>query len=461
MTTTKKRKASKKKITLPASLQRVNLDAAGIDIGASFHYVAVPIDRDPQPVRRFEAFTAELYQLANWLAQCGIKTVAMESTGVYWIPLFQILESRGIEVKLVNARYVKNVPGRKSDILDCQWLQELHTYGLLAGSFRPANDICVLRSYLRHRDNLIKQAATHIHHMQKSLSEMNIQLQNVISEITGFTGMRIIHAILQGERDFCKLAELKHHTIKSSVEEIAKSLQGDYRAEHLFSLKQSLELYEFYREKIDQCDEEIVKQLRSFEQKVDLAQHPLAKPKRVKPQRNEPKFDIRTELYRISGVDLTKIPGISTLTAQTIIAEIGLDMSKWPTEKHFASWLGLSPNKEISGGKILRDRTRKVVNRATEALRMAAYNLKSSQSALGAYYRRLTARLDKPKAITAAAHKLARLVYRMLKYGQQYVDIGIDAYEQKYRDRLLKSVKKRAATLGYELAPKQTVNLVS
>lgn len=454
-----KSKAKKpKKVTLPDSLKRVQLNAAGIDIGASFHYVAVPVDRDEQPVRRFEAFTTDLYALADWLKQCQIETVVMESTGVYWIPLFQILESRGFEVKLVNARHTKNVPGRKSDVLDCQWLQELHTYGLLSGSFRPTDDIVVLRSYLRHRDNLIKQSATHIHLMQKALSQMNIKLHNVISDITGVTGMRIIHALLAGERDLTKLAELKDWRIRKSSEEIAKSLVGDYRREHLFALKQAVELYQCYREKIDQCDEQILAHLQSFDSKTDLSStKEIDKPKRKKPQRNEPKIDLNQQLYRISGVDLTKIDGISILSAQTIISEIGLDMSKWPTEKHFASWLGLSPNKEISGGKVLKNGTRKVVNRAAQALRMAAFNLKNSKSALGAYYRRLCLRLGSAKAITATAHKLARIVYRMLKFGEAYTDVGLQAYQQNYRDRVVKNLIRRASTLGFQLIPKQDI----
>ena len=462
MTREKKKKPKKsaaiKKTDLPASLQHVNLNAAGIDVGSTEHFVAVPEDRDSEPVQNFGAFTADLYRLADWLAECGIETVVMESTGVYWIALFQILEVRGFEVKLVNAKHVKNVTGRKSDILDCQWLQQLHTYGLLSGSFRPQDSICVLRSYLRHRDNLIQICTTHIQHMQKALIQMNVLLHNVISDITGVTGLKIIRAILEGERDGVKLASLKDHRIKSSVNEIAKSLEGDYRQEHLFALRQSLELYAFYHKLLDECDQVIQTHMQQFEPKVDTKEKPLA-PRRSshrKPQRNEPKVDWRTALYKMSGVDLTRIDGIDILTAQTIISEVGFDMSPWTTQKHFASWLGLSPNNKVSGGKVIGKGRRKVVNRAAQALRMAAQSLKNSKTALGAFFRRLRARLGPAKAITATAHKLSRIVYRMLKFGQEYVDRGEQYYEERYRLRVIKSLQKRAQTLGFELVEKNS-----
>src|SRR5688572_174342 len=322
-----KKSASIKKTDLPASLQQVNLNAAGIDVGSAEHFVAVPEDRDSESVQRFGAFTADLYRLADWLKHCGIETVVMESTGVYWIALFQILEVCGFEVKLVNAKHVKNVRGRKTDIVDCQWLQQLHTYGLLSGSFRPEDAICVLRSYLRHRANLIQICTTHIQHMQKALTQMNILLHNVISDITGVTGLRIIRAILEGERDGVKLASLKDYRIKSSANEIAKSLEGDYREEHLFVLRQSLELYEFYHEKLDECDHKIQTHMQQFEPKVNIKEKPLAarKTSHRKPQRNEPKVDWRTALYQMSGVDLTRIDGIDILTSQTLISEVGFD----------------------------------------------------------------------------------------------------------------------------------------
>jgi len=446
-------KRRSKKPALPSGLEHINVDAAGIDIGSEFHVVAVPTDRDPQPVRSFRCFTSDLYRMAQWLQTCGIKTVAMESTGVFWIPVFQILESQGFEVKLVNARHVKNVPGRKTDVQDCQWLQQLHTYGLLKGSFRPTNDICVLRSYLRQRDNLIRTAATHVQRMQKALTEMNLQLHKVISDITGITGSRILQAIFSGERDPLVLAKLKHYQIKSPEEDIAKALEGDYRQEHLFVLKQEWDLYHVYQQKILDCDQQIEAHLSTFEDKVNPLEKPLGPSRRtqLRPKDNEPHFDLRTHLYRITGIDFTQIQGFQVLTAQTLVSEIGLDMSRWPNEKHFCSWLGLSPDNRITGGKIKKRKTRKVVSRAAVAFRLAAQALSHSQSALGAYHQRMKYRLGAPKAITATAHKLARLYYRMMKYGQAYVDEGLEVYEQNYKERMLKNLKKKAKALGYEL----------
>lgn len=435
------------------SLPPLNLNAAGIDIGNSAHYVAVPADRDSEPVRKFACFTADLYRVADWLEQCGIETIAMESTGVYWIPLFQILEARGFDVKLVNARQVKNLPGRKTDMLDCQWLQKLHTFGLLNNSFRPTDQICILRSYWRQRDNLITATSTCVQHMQKALTEMNIQLANVISDISGWTGLAIIRAILGGERDPQKLAKLRHERIRASKEEIAKSLEGNWREELLFNLRQALELYDFYQEKIKDCDLRIQQHLKTFQSKVDQTVIVAAAKKRKQATGNVPQFDLSSELHRITGVDLTRIDGINVLTAQTIISEIGLDMTKWKTEKNFASWLGLCPDHAITGGKILKRGTRHVINRASDALRMASRALLRSKSALGSNYRRLRTQLGAPKAITAMAHKLARLTYRMLKYGADYVDKGMDHYEAKYRQTKLLWLKKRAAELNMALVP--------
>lgn len=310
----KQRRKKQKKQSKSFSI--INPDAVGIDIGSAEHWVAVPADRDQHPVRKFKCFTADLHNMADWLNKCGIKTIAMESTGVYWIPAFQILESSGFEVKLVNAKHVKNVPGRKTDVLDCQWLQRLHCFGLLSGSFRPENSICVLRSYWRHRDNLIRYAGSHVQHMQKALTEMNIQLHKVISDIAGLTGMRIIRAILEGERDTVKLANMKHGRIRSSTNEIAKSLEGDYRSEHLFALKQAVELYDFYQKQISACDQQIEDYLIQFDSKLDLDAHPIPPTKRKhrKPQGNEPHFDLRTHLYRITGVDFTQIDGLNALS---------------------------------------------------------------------------------------------------------------------------------------------------
>lgn len=436
----------------------LNLDAAGIDVGAREHYVAVPADRAAPAVRCFGAFTQDLHRLAQWLLQCGIKTVAMESTGVYWIPLYQILESYGLGVKLVNARHVKHVPGRKTDVQDCQWLQQLESFGLLSGSFRPEAKICILRSYMRQREMLIRNAGRHIQQMQKALTQMNLKLHQVISDLSGHTGLRIVRAIVAGERDGLKLAGLKDRRIKSDVSTIAKALQGDYRTEHLFALKQGLELYDYYQQKIAECDAEICKELQTLETRGTVGPVLKRKPR----SRHHPiAFDSQAELYRILGVDLTRIDGLNESTAQLILAELGLDIcQKWPTERQFTSWLGLCPNNEISGGKLLKRGTRKVVNRVANALRMCAQSLLNSKSALGAYARRMRTRKDTPVAITATAHKLARLIYRTLKYGEEYVDAGGDIYEAKYKARLLKSLQRKAKSLGYQLVTYQTLDAV-
>jgi transposase len=445
------------------NLPVLNPNAAGIDIGADSHWVSVPPERDAQPVRRFGCFTSDLYALAKWLKECQVQTVVMESTGVYWIPLFQILETQGLEVKLVNAHHVKTVPGRKSDVLDCQWLQQLHSYGLLSGSFRPDDQICVLRSYIRQRDTLIRSASTHVQRMQKALTQMNLQLHRVISDITGTTGMAIIRAIVHGEKDPQVLASLKHHRIKSSVSDIAKALTGDYRVEHIFVLQQELQLYEVYQTALAECDRQIEQCLAQFADQVDVETSPLARPKsrRHKPQGNQPDFDLRTHLYRISGVDFTQIDGLGILTVQTILSEVGLDPTRFPSVKHFCSWLGLSPGSNITGGKVKSSRTRPVVNRAANAFRMAAQALKNSRSALGAFYRRLRSRLGTPKAITATAHKLARIFYYLWTRGEAYVDPGVDYYEQKYQERLVHNLTRKAHSLGFELVPQSVTDSVS
>jgi len=441
----------------PKHLQHINVHAAGIDVGSRSHFVAVPEKPDEECVREFEAFTSDLHRLADWLEECGIETVVMESTGVYWIPLFELLESRGFEVKLVNARHVKNVPGRKTDVLDCQWLQQLHTYGLLEGAFRPPEQICALRAYLRQRSTLVRYAASHIQHMQKALNQMNVMLHTVVSDITGVTGMKIIRAILQGERDPHLLATFRDRRCKENENTIAKALEGNYREEHLFSLKQAVELFDIYQEKIAQCDREIEKILNQFGDKVDMEEQALpTRPKKRKPSRNEPKFDLRTHLYRVSGVDLTRIDGITAYTALTIISEIGLDMSPWKTEKHFASWLGLCPGNKISGGKRISGKSKPTANRAAVALRLAAQSLYNSHSALGAFLRRQKARLGAPKVITATAHKVARLVYTLLKHGTEYVDAGQDYYEEQYRQRVIYNLKRRAKQMGFCLVEKET-----
>jgi transposase len=438
--------------TLPPELRRVNLNAAGVDVGATSHYVAVPAGRDPDgdDVRTFGAFTADLYALADWLTQCGIETVAMESTGVYWIPLFELLSARGFEVHLVDPRQLKHVPGRKTDVLDCQWIQQLHTFGLLTAAFRPADQVCVLRSYLRQRAMLVTYAAHHIQHMQKALEQMNVKLPHVINDITGVTGRAIIRAILDGQRDPRQLATLRDPHCKADPETIARALEGTWRPEHLFALRQAFELVAFYQQQIGACDHEIEAQLLRFEDK--RGGQPLAAPARPrKVRRAGLGFEARVHLHRLTGVDLTRLDGIDAATALKIVAEIGVDMTRWPTEKQFAAWLGLAPSSKITGGKQLSGRTKPSANRAAAALRLAASSLYHSRSALGAFHRRMKARLGAPKAITATAHKLARLIYRMLRFGTDYVDVGQDYYERRYRHRVVSNLTRRAHQLGYTL----------
>jgi len=449
MSTHKQRKQRKKRIN--KHLEQVNLFAAGIDIGSTSHYVSVPAELDDQPVREFPCFTGDLNRMADWLVKIGIKTVAMESTGVYWIPAFEILEERGLEVLLVNARHVKNVPGRKSDVQDCQWLQQLHTYGLLRGAFRPDEEVVALRAYMRQREMLVQRSADHIRHMQKALRLMNLLLDNVVSDIKGETGMKIIRAILAGERDPLVLAKFRNGRCKKSEQVIAASLVGHYRDEHLFSLKQAVELYDTYQQQIDCCDAAIEAQLERMGSGNDRGDIPPTKKQKTK---SSPAFDVRGDIYRMTGVDLTQIDGLNETSVLKIISETGITVSAWPTEKHFSSWLGLSPGNKITGGKVLSSKTKPSANRAAEAFRVAAFGMFNSKSALGAYCRRQRARLGAPKAITATAHKIARTFYSMLKNGSEYVDQGQDYYEQQYRNRMTKNLKKRAADMGFELIPK-------
>jgi transposase len=441
----------------------IHPNAAGIDIGATEVFVAVPDDRDREPTRSFNTFTDDLQTLAQWLKECRIETIAMESTGVYWIPLFQILEASGFEVCLVNARHVKNVPGRKTDVKDCQWLQYLHSVGLLRASFRPRQEVCAVRSLLRHRDNMIKITSIHVQHMQKALTQMNLQIHHVISDITGVTGLAIVDAILAGERNPHKLAGLRNKRIRADKDTIAKSLVGDYRPEHIFTLKQALASYRHYQRMILECDMEIEQYLSNFESRIDPEENRPKAPKhgRRKPRNSEPNFDLRTHLYRIFGTDLTGVPGISTLTAHVIFTEIGTDIAKFPTADHFCSWLGLCPNNKISGGKILSSRVRPGSNRVAQALRMAANSLWRTESYLGHYFRRLRAKLGAPKAITATAHKIARIVYHLLKHRKSFDGTVFAEHDQKHATRLKARLSFQAKALGFKLVPVDSVQGVS
>ena len=452
----KRRKRSKLRSfqvqSLPKQLQHINLNAAGIDIGSEQHMVAVPEGRDEVSVREFGTFTADLKAIADWLQQCGVTTVAMESTGVYWIPLFELLERRGFEVKLVDARHVKNVSGRKSDVLDCQWIQQLHTYGLLAGAFRPPDDVCVLRSYLRQREMLIQTASMHIQHMQKALQQMNLLLHNVVSDITGVTGMNIIKAILAGERDPQVLANLRDKHCQNSRAIIAKSLVGNYRVEHLVALCQAVDLYEIYQAKITDCDKAIVKHLDKQPDITDSTPPPAEK--RIKArERIRSGVDVRDLLFRKSGVDLFAIPGLAADTLLVLTSEVGFDLSAWKTVKHFTSWLSLCPGTKISGGKVLSRKVKRNPNRAAQAFRMAAATQARSKTALGAFYRRIKSRTSGKQAITATAHKIARIYYALLTQGTTYVEFGQQAYEQKYQERRLQHLKTQAKSLGFQLVP--------
>jgi len=444
-----------RRTTRAATPPILNPHAAGIDVGATEIYVCVPLERDPQPIRRFGTFTQELLAVAAWLQQCGVTSVAMESTGVYWIPLYQILEARGLAVCLVNARHVKNVPGRKTDVQDCQWLQYLHSVGLLRASFRPPETVCAVRSLLRHRDNLVRLAAGHTQHIQKALTQMNLQLHHVISDVTGVTGLAILDAILAGERDPHVLAGHRDRRIKASPDTIAKALVGDYRPEHLFTLRQSLEAYRHYQRLIGECDVEVQALLAPSASAVDPAAQPLppATTTHRKPQGNAPRFDLRTELYRILGTDLTQVAGLSTATVYTLFAELGTDLRKFPSSKHFASWLGLCPDNRISGGKVLSVQTRHVKHRVAQALRMAAQSLYRSHSVLGAFFRRMRAKLGAPKAITATAHKLARVLYHLLTTREPYAESQLAKAEDVYRKRIESRLHAQARALGYQLVP--------
>lgn len=449
-----KRRKPKSKEALPI----VHGDAAGIDIGADEHYVAVPADRDVQPVRSFKSFTKGLHALADWLGELGVTTVAMESTGVYWVPLYEILEERGIEACLVNAKHVRNVPGRKTDVLDCQWLQRLHAAGLLRASFRPTAEFVTLRSYLRQRESLMKNATTQVQHMHKALTLMNVQIQRVIADITGKTGMAIVRAIVAGERDPARLAQHRDPRCRASVETIEASLSGHYQPEHIFTLQQALQLYDQLQAMIGECDRRIDAQLDQIRAALpEIDGPPPPKRKRKKSRSKEFLPDIHDSLYAITGgVDLTVTSGLGDLTVLQIIAEIGTDMSAWPTAKHFASWAALAPSSRVTGGKSYKTRRPYTATRVAQILRLAALNAGRTSTAIGAFYRRKAGSIGKGKAIVATANKLARIIYTLLKRRTPYNDPGADAYEQRYRERAIRALKRRADALGYQVIAEQS-----
>ena len=451
--------SDKRKQTKPAGLPIVHDRAAGIDIGSRFHVVVVSPELSEEPVQTFQAFTSDLQRMADWLIATGIKTVAMESTGVYWVAAYEILESRGLEVILANAREARSVPGRKSDVNDAQWLQRLHACGLLRASFRPASDIAALRAYLRSRERHLDYAAAHIQHMQKALTFMNLQLHHGISDVTGATGMRIIRAIVAGERDPDKLALMRDRGCKASIETVRAALVGHYQPEHVFALTQALALYDFYQKCVGECDARIEQVLATLNAERQMPEVPLPKPRHRTKQPNAVNFDVRTAMYQLAGTDLTQIHGIGPFLALRLVAECGTDLSRWPTAKHFTSWLTLSPGCKISGGKVLSAHTRKTSNRLTVALRLAATTVGRTNTALGAFYRRLAARIGNAKAVTATARKIAILFYNAMRFGMNYSDPGADHYEQQYRERVVKQLHRRAAQFGFTLQPEMSTTV--
>jgi transposase len=452
MNRTQRREMTRKIQSEDLSLEVVHPDAAGIDIGNESHYVAVPSTRDSQPVRRFGCTTAELKAMADWLKQCRIRTIALQSTGVYWVSVYDILEEAGFEVYLVNARETKNLPGRKSDVQESQWLMKLHTYGLLRNSFRPSQEIRRLRTYWRQRNDLVRAAGRHIQRVQKAMTQMNIQLANVLSDVSGMTGQAIVKAILAGERDPHQLAAFRNWRVKASEEEIASSLEGNWQEDLLFVLKQEQDGYEFCQRQIAQCDQQLQHYLQQLEDQSHGSSLPEEKRKerlRKKKKGNAPQFDLRAELFRMTGTDLTQVDGIDVTTTMTILSEAGWDMSKWKTEHHFVSWLRLCPDNRISGDKIIGKGRLPTNNRVTNALRMAASTLRLSNTYLGAQFRRLRTKLGAPVAIKAMAAKLARLVYRMLRYGMPFIDRGAQFYDAQHRKLQINYLKRKAANLGF------------
>jgi transposase len=431
-------------------IKKIGKRVAGIDIGSRSHFISISPDIIDDNVREYGVYTSELRCAIDWLKSHKIESVAMESTGVYWIPFYEALEEEGFEVLLVDARYVKNVPGRKSDVLDCQWIQKLHENGLLRGAFRVADSICGLRSVMRQRGLLIEEQSRYKLRMQKALTQMNIHMHNIISDITGPLGLSIMRNIIEGKHNPKDLS--KHHSkaYKCSKEELEKSLEGNYREEHIFCLKQAVDFYDFYQAKIEECDKVIEKILCVL---TDCKEDDINGKRTKLRRKNQLHFNGCNYLKTMVGVDLTKVDGLNESSALKIISEIGTDMNKWPTVKHFTSWLGLSPGTKISGGKKLSTRTKRCKNRAADTLRIASQTLLKSKSSLGAFFRRKRSQLGAPEAITATAHKIAKIVYLMIKNKCEYQDIGEDYYEKKYKDDIINKMMKKAASLGYNLSP--------
>ncbi len=451
-----KRRGRSHAVAVPVSSAALNVispDAAGIDVHSDMHMVCVPADRDPDPVREFGANTIDLHEIAAWLKACGVKTVALESTGVYWIPLFELLESKGFQVNLIEPGQLSRCGARpKTDVLDAQWIQRLHSYGLLRASFRPADSVLALRSYWRQRQMQVRYAASHAQHMQKAMEQMNVKLAEVVGDITGLTGMLIINAILNGERDPNVLAALRDRRCHHSEPEIALALEGTWRSEHLFELRQAHALYLFHHQQITECDQQVEAELAKLPNRAGDKTR-TRKPRTHGRKSNDVRFEATGPLFQALGVDLTLIEGIEVGTALVILAEIGVDVSRFPTEKHFASWLRLSPPQNESNNTKKRRGHRKMTNRITIALRMAARSVGRTATPLGIFYRRIRSRIGGLGAVKATAHKLACLVYRMLKYGQDYVVQSMEAYEAKVKEALLRSLKRKATALGFELTP--------
>jgi transposase len=446
-------------VPVPASsagLSVVNPDAAGIDVHSNMHMVCVPADRDVNAVRQFGANTADLQEIAAWLKKCRVKTVALESTGIYWIPLFELLESEGFDVNLVEPGQLSRCGARpKTDVLDAQWIQRLHSYGLLRASFRPPDSVLALRAYWRQRQMQVRYAASHVQHMQKALEQINVKLPEVVSDITGVTGMSIIGAILGGERDPVKLAQLRDERCQHSEEQIALALQGTWRPEHLFELRQAYELYQFHHRQITECDQQVEAELANFPNRAGEKTRTV-KPRKRGRKSNDVGFEATGPLFKALGVDLTLIEGIDVGTALVILGEIGVDVSRFPTEKHFASWLRLCPPQDESNKTKKRRGHRKGTNRVTIALRMCARSVGKAMTPLGLFYRRIRSRIGGLGAVKATAHKLACLVYRMLKYGQEYVTQSMEEYEAKVKANMLKALKRKAAAMGFQLSPLPT-----